>query len=132
MKTSIQFFNLQFLIEKKLLISLTQIFGIGFYSAIVICKKFGFNKNTYIKSVDVRIVNAMRNFILDKFVVQEQLKEQIQVSIVELDTIKSIRGFRHKLCLPVHGQRTKTNRRTQRKFKRMQSKLWEEDSTHIR
>jgi small subunit ribosomal protein S13 len=111
-KNSIQFLNTQFSLDKKLIVSLTQIFGINLYLATLICRKFGFNKNSYIKDLNTDVINEMRKFIISKFLIQSTLKRQVQTSISFLNEIKSVKGLRHKLKLPVRGQRTRTNHKT--------------------
>lgn len=115
MKNSIQLFNIQFDLHKNLFISLTQIFGINLFLAETICKKFGFNKKSILGDVDLEILNEIRKFILAEYVIQDQLKKNIQSSILEFTLIKSTKGLRHKLKLPVRGQRTRTNHKTQKR-----------------
>ena len=116
MKNSIQLFNIQLDLNKNLFISLTQIFGINLFLAGTICKKFGFNKKSVLRDVNLEVLNEIRKFILLEYIIQGQLKKNIQVSISELILTKSIRGLRHKLKLPVRGQRTRTNHKTQKKI----------------
>lgn len=116
MQKFIQFFNIQFPITAKLNISLTQIFGINFFKANIICKKFGFNNNSLVKDVDFPIFNEIRKYILLEFIVEQDLRKNIYDSIEELTSIKSVKGFRHRLKLPVRGQRTRSNHKTQKKL----------------
>lgn len=117
MMNSIQLFNIQLDISKTLVVSLTQIFGINFFSANIICKKFGFSKNSLLGDVSLEILNNIRKFILSKYIVQEQLRNNIQYSIQQHVLCKSVKGLRHKLKLPVRGQRTRTNHKTQKRHK---------------
>ena len=116
LKNSIQLFNIQLDLTKNLITSLTKIFGINIASSLFICKKFGFNKNSSIKEVNISTIAEIRKFILDNYLIQNKLKKMIQTSIQELSLIKSTKGLRHKLRLPVRGQRTRTNHKTQKKI----------------
>lgn len=123
MKNSIQFFNLQFHFKSHLLILLTKIFGISLFLANQICKNFGFTKNSFLKDVPLLILNKIRKFILTKYTIQNKLKSKIYSNIQLLIKNKSIIGFRHKLKLPVRGQRTHTNHKTQKNYVNKYSKL---------
>lgn len=115
-KNSIQLFNIQFDLTKNLLRSLTLIFGINTTISLFICKKFGFNKNSQLKEVSGSTISEIRKFILNNYIIQSKLKQMTQIAIQELSSIKSIKGLRHKLKLPVRGQRTRTNHKTQKKI----------------
>lgn len=115
-KNSIQFLNTQLTLNKKLVVSLSQIFGINLFLATFVCEKFGFNKNSYVKDANLETLNFMRKFIVTQSSIQDQLKKQVKASIVFLGDIKSVKGLRHKLKLPVRGQRTRTNHKTQKKL----------------
>ena len=116
MPNSIQFLKIQLRERKNLVVSLTKIFGIYFTYSRFICKQFGFNTYSLVKDIDFRVLNEVRRFIILTFLVQNQLSHFIHTSIQTLISIKSIRGLRHKLKLPVRGQRTRTNHKTQRKL----------------
>jgi small subunit ribosomal protein S13 len=116
MKNSIQLFNIQLNLEKSLCISLTRIFGISFFTSNIICKKFGFNQNSLLKNVNFTIIKEIRKFILFEYTIQDILKKKVQASILNLISIKSVKGLRHKLKLPVRGQRTRSNHKTRQKL----------------
>lgn len=116
MKQSIQLFTVQLNLKKNLFIALTQIFGISLLLSSIICKKFGFNKNSLVKDVNVSTLNKIRKFIGLTYFIQNKAKKISQSSISELITLKSVRGLRHKLKLPVRGQRTRSNHKTQKKL----------------
>jgi small subunit ribosomal protein S13 len=111
-KTHIQLLNVQLLVNRKLVRSLTQIFGISDFSAKCICRQFGLNQNSYLTSINTMVLNQIRRVIVDNFTVQSVLKKKIQTHISFWNEIRSVRGFRYKLNLPVHGQRTRTNHKT--------------------
>ena len=98
-------------------IGLTYIFGIGRSSAQKILKeaKIDFNKKVSEWSADE--TNAIRKVLNEKIKVEGALRSEVQLNIKRLQDISSYRGIRHRLGLPVRGQRTKTNARN-RKGKR--------------
>lgn len=116
MKNSIQLFNVHLNINKNLSVALTQIFGINLAVSNIICRKFGFNQNSLLKDVSLSTINEIRKFILLEYSIQNGLRKNIQASIADLILMKSIRGLRHKLKLPVRGQRTRSNHKTQKKI----------------
>nr|YP_009350042.1 30S ribosomal protein S13 [Spongospora subterranea]AIK19913.1 30S ribosomal protein S13 [Spongospora subterranea] len=117
LKNSVQLFNIQLDLTKNLIISLIQIFGINISLSLFLCKKFGFNKNSRLNEVSTSTLAELKKFILTNYAIQLKLKKITQSSIQELSSIKSIPGLRHKLKLPVRGQRTRTNHKTQKKYK---------------
>lgn len=113
---SIQLFKIQLATQKNLVIAFTNIFGIHLSFSQRICRKFGFSKSSRVCDVDLRVLNDIRRFILSTFRIQKQLSSYTQSFIDELIALKSVRGLRHKLKLPVRGQRTRTNHKTQRRL----------------
>jgi small subunit ribosomal protein S13 len=116
MNKVIQFFNIQLSLTAKLTISLTKIFGISLYKANIICEKFGFNSNTLIQEVDLQTFNNIRKFILTEYSVEQDLRKARKNSIENFILNKSVRGLRHRLRLPVRGQRTRSNHKTQKRL----------------
>lgn len=116
MKNSIQLFNIQLDLSKNLLVSLTKVFGINLFFSHKICTNFGFNKNSSLEDVSLEVINEMRKFILNEYLIQDRLHKNTQSSILDLITLKSVKGLRHKLKLPIRGQRTRTNHKTQKKL----------------
>ncbi len=98
-------------------IGLTYIFGIGKSRAqrILIEAGVGFNKK--VSEWDDNEQNAIRKIINDNFKVEGALRSEVTLNIKRLTDIGSYRGIRHRIGLPVRGQRTKTNARN-RKGKR--------------
>jgi small subunit ribosomal protein S13 len=118
MSKYIQLFNLQLNLKKKLGISLNKIFGISFFRSNLICKKFGFNKNSLLEDVELNTLNDIRKYILLDYLIQNDLRKNVQTSINELISIKGVKGLRHRLRLPVRGQRTRSNHKTQKNLVR--------------
>lgn len=115
--TMIQFLNIQFNPKQNLLVSLTQILGINFCLASKICKKFGFTKTSLVEDVSRDLLNEIRRFILTTVLIQNSLRTKVSMDIQDLISNRTIRGLRHKLQLPVRGQRTRSNHRTQKLLK---------------
>ncbi len=98
-------------------IALTYIFGIGRSSAQKILKDSDIDFNIRVSDWDDDQLSKIRNLINDKFKVEGALRSEVQLNIKRLMDIGCYRGVRHRVGLPVRGQRTKNNTRT-RKGKR--------------
>jgi small subunit ribosomal protein S13 len=98
-------------------IGLTQIFGIGRSSAIKILTEANIDLTKKVSEWNDDELNAIRTIINNKIKVEGALRSEVQLNIKRLQDISSYRGIRHRLGLPVRGQRTKTNARN-RKGKR--------------
>ncbi len=103
--------------NKRLEISLMYIYGVGRHVSNEVIAKLGLNPNMKANSLtedDIAKINAM---LTSQYVVEGDLRRQTQNNIKRLISIHCYRGMRHRLGLPVRGQRTRTNSRT-RKGKR--------------
>ncbi len=100
--------------DKRVVISLTYIYGIGSTSAEKICDKAGVNQSTRVKDLSEDESIALRNVIENEYKVEGELRTEISFNIKRLMDINCYRGRRHKMGLPVHGQRTSTNARTRK------------------
>ena len=105
--------------DKRVLIGLTYIYGIGKTSAQHICDECSVDINTRVQSLSDDEVAKIRKLIQDNYKVEGALKSEINMNIKRLMDINSVRGYRHHRGLPVHGQRTKTNARTRKGRKRL-------------
>jgi len=103
--------------NKRVVIGLTSIYGIGKSSSMKILDQAGVNHDKKVAELSDDEVNKIRNIITSEFKVEGGLKAEVQANIKRLMDIGSYRGKRHRRGLPVRGQRTKTNART-RKGKR--------------
>lgn len=102
--------------NKRVVIGLTSIFGIGVSTSKSILIKLGINENTKVSALTDEEVNKIRTEI--GFIkIEGALKSEVQMNIKRLIDIGTYRGKRHRRGLPVRGQRTRTNART-RKGKR--------------
>ncbi len=101
--------------EKRLVIALTYILGIGPTRARLICKKAKLSESVRVKDLSTedeqKIRDALQSF---EFTLEADLRRQHSQDIKRLQDIGSYRGYRHRRRLPVRGQRTKTNCRTRK------------------
>ncbi|MGX7590929.1 30S ribosomal protein S13 [Candidatus Karelsulcia muelleri] len=103
--------------NKRGIIALTYIFGIGKNISKKIFEIIKINPNTKVKNWSDLELNKIRKFINKNLKIEGELKTEIKLDIKRLLDIKCYRGIRHKIGLPVRGQKTKNNCRT-RKGKR--------------
>jgi small subunit ribosomal protein S13 len=103
--------------NKRGVIGLTYIFGIGKPSAQKILAEAGIDENTRVKDWSDDNIKEIRRILAESFKVEGQLRSEIQMNIKRLMDIACYRGLRHRKGLPLRGQRTRTNART-RKGKR--------------
>jgi len=100
--------------EKRLVISLTYIFGIGRSRAEEICQTTGIDEGTRVRDLTDEEVNQIRGYVDQHLQVEGDLKRDIQQDIKRKMEIGCYQGLRHRKGLPVHGQRTHTNARTRK------------------
>ena len=98
--------------EKRLLISLTYIFGVGATTAAQICVETEVDPDTRVRDLTDTEVNKIRAWIDANLKVEGDLKREVQQDIKRKMEIGCYQGIRHRRGLPVHGQRTKTNARS--------------------
>ena len=103
--------------NKRGVIGLTYIFGIGRSSAAYILDKAGIDQNIKVQEWNDEQLGAIRTIINDELKVEGALRSEVQLNIKRLMDIGCYRGLRHRKHLPLRGQRTKNNSRT-RKGKR--------------
>jgi small subunit ribosomal protein S13 len=104
--------------DKRVEIGLTYIYGIGLPTAQKILKVTGVDPNTRIKDLTEEEAAKLRAEIQNNHMVEGDLRRQVTMNIKRLVEIGCYRGLRHKMGLPVRGQRTKTNARTRKGPKR--------------
>ena len=98
--------------EKRVEIGLTYIYGIGRASSNRILAEAGVNPDTRVKDLTDDEVKKLASIIADTQTVEGDLRREIAMNIKRLQEIGCYRGIRHRKCLPVRGQKTKTNART--------------------
>ena len=100
--------------EKKIWISLMGIYGIGTKRAHDICKDTNIDENTLVKDLSEAQLDVIRKYIEEKYQEEGALRQGIFRDIKRLKDIRCYRGIRHKLGLPVRGQRTRHNAHTRK------------------
>lgn len=100
--------------DKRVVIGLTYIFGIGLTTSRKILADAQVDENIRTKDLSEEQVKRIRTIVQNDFKVEGALKSEIQMNIKRLMDINSYRGLRHKRGLPVRGQRSKTNARTRK------------------
>ena len=100
--------------NKRVIISLTYVFGIGKSTSLKILKELGINIETRVKDLTDDEVDRIRKVVENDYKVAGELRKEVRLNIKRLMDIKSYRGLRHRNGLPVRGQKTKTNARTRK------------------
>ncbi|CAD2072536.1 30S ribosomal protein S13 [Phocicoccus pinnipedialis] len=99
--------------DKRVVISLTYIYGIGNTTAKTILAKAGVNEDTRVKDLTDDELNKIRE-VVDTYKIEGDLRRETNLNIKRLMEIASYRGMRHRRGLPVRGQNTKNNARTRK------------------
>ncbi|ADO83556.1 30S ribosomal protein S13 [Ilyobacter polytropus] len=97
--------------NKRIEIALTYIYGIGKSTSQKVLKEAGVDFNTRVKDLTEEELNKVRA-IIDTVKVEGDLRKDVRLSVKRLMDIRCYRGLRHKMNLPVRGQKSKTNART--------------------
>lgn len=104
--------------EKRVIIALTYIYGVGKTRAEQTIAETGINPDTRVKDLTDAELVQLRDFIEGSFKVEGDLRREVAADIRRKVEIGSYEGIRHRKGLPVRGQRTKTNARTRKGPKR--------------
>jgi len=104
--------------DKRIEIALTYIYGIGLPSAKKILASTGISPDTRVKDLTEDEINRLQREIESNYKVEGDLRREVNANIKRLIDIGCYRGLRHRLGLPVRGQRTRTNARTRKGPKR--------------
>jgi small subunit ribosomal protein S13 len=100
--------------DKKVPYSLAYIYGIGIKSGFKICEKAGVDPEKRVRELTQEEIARIRQIVENEYKVEGELRKEIAMNIRRLIDIGCYRGIRHKLGLPVRGQRTRTNARTRK------------------
>lgn len=100
--------------EKRVEIGLTYIYGIGRSRSLEILRKTGINPDTRVRDLTDDEINRLRETIEKEYTVEGDLRREVALNIKRLIEIRCYRGIRHRMGLPVRGQRTRTNARTRK------------------
>ena len=104
--------------NKRLVISLTYIYGIGLPSAQKICKDAGISESKRVKDLVDQELITLRSLIEKSYQLEGDLRREVSLNIKKKKDMRSYEGLRHIRRLPVRGQNTHSNART-RKGKRV-------------
>lgn len=104
--------------EKRIVISLQYIYGIGKTVSTQICNKAEVDESIRTKDLDDEQLRRLREVIEREFKVEGDLRREISMNVKRLMDLGCYRGLRHRRGLPVRGQRTHTNARTRKGPKR--------------
>lgn len=100
--------------DKRVVIALTYIFGIGSSTAEKMVADAGISDSTRVRDLTEDEISKLREAIDGKIKVEGDLRREVSLNIKRLIEIGSYRGIRHRRGLPVRGQRTKTNARSRK------------------
>ncbi len=100
--------------DKRLWVSIMNIYGIGESRAKELCEATKLDKDKLVKDMTEAEIDVVRKYIEENFKVEGELRQGVFRDIKRLKDIRSYRGIRHKLGLPVRGQRTRHNARTRK------------------
>ena len=100
--------------DKRTIISLQYIYGIGPHLAVVLCEQTGIDPDKRARDLSEDDLARLASLLDNDYTVEGQLRRQIQQNIARLRDIGCYRGLRHRKGLPVRGQRTRTNARTRK------------------
>ena len=104
--------------NKRLEIALTYLFGIGRHRSKEIIAKMNLDPSMKAKDLRSEDIAKLNNLLTSEYILEGDLRRQVQNNIKRLVSIHCYRGIRHRLSLPVRGQRTKSNSRTRKGKKR--------------
>lgn len=100
--------------DKRIEVALTYIYGLGLTLSKEILAATGVNPDTRVRDLTEEEISKLREAIDKNYKVEGDLRREEQLNIKRLIEIGSYRGKRHRMGLPVRGQRTKTNARTRK------------------
>jgi len=102
--------------KKRIPISLTKIYGVGKTTADSICDQLGIDKSSRIHKLSKRQLVRITNIIKKNVFVSSDLRKLKSYYVKRLMEIGSYKGVRHRIGLPLRGQRTSTNGKTQKRL----------------
>jgi small subunit ribosomal protein S13 len=100
--------------KKRGVVALTYIYGIGSSLASAILDETGIDQSIKVEDWTDDQMNAIRTLISEKYAVEGSLRSEVQMNIKRLMDIGCYRGIRHRIGLPLRGQKTKNNSRTRK------------------
>jgi len=100
--------------DKRIVVALTYVYGIGRFTSSQILKAVGFDENVRARDLSEDELSNLASYIEKNYMIEGQLRRQETQNVARLRDIQCYRGVRHRKGLPVRGQRTKTNARTRK------------------
>ena len=100
--------------QKRVVVSLTYIFGVGAPRAAEILEKLKIDPNTRVSDLTDEQVDSIRNLLNADYKIEGDLRREVLMNIKRLTDLGCYRGLRHRKGLPVRGQKSKTNARTRK------------------
>jgi small subunit ribosomal protein S13 len=100
--------------EKQIRISLTYLYGVGHGLSREVLQKVGVDPFVKARDLSEEELGRIAKMLEDEYVIEGRLRRQLAQNIQRLKEIQCYRGLRHRVGLPVRGQRTKTNARTRK------------------
>ena len=100
--------------DKKIDVALRAIYGVGPTIAIKVAQAAQISPESKVRDLSEEELNRVRDILDKQYIVEGDLRRQVQQNVRRLVEINSYRGIRHRRGLPVRGQRTKTNARPKR------------------
>lgn len=100
--------------DKQIQYSLTYLYGLGLFRAREVCEKLNIDPASSANDISDEDVGRIAALLERDYLVEGPLRRQTTQNISRLREIKAYRGIRHRMSLPVRGQRTKTNARTRK------------------
>lgn len=104
--------------QKRIEIALTYIYGIGLSRSKQILQKIALNPDKHVANLNDKEVTTIRNILDSQYMIEGDLRRFEALNIKRLMEINSYKGKRHRIGLPLRGQRTRTNARTRRGIKK--------------
>ena len=104
--------------NKRIEIALTYIYGIGLSRSQKILKTIKLNPDTHVINLNDTDITNLRNTLENEYLIEGDLRRFESINIKRLMEINSYKGKRHRIGLPLRGQRTRTNARTRRGIKK--------------
>ncbi len=101
-------------INKRIEVALTYIYGIGRSTSNKILAEAGIDRDKRAKDLNDEEIATLRKIIENNYTVEGDLRKEVQSNIRRLIEIGCYRGIRHRMGLPVRGQKTKSNARTRK------------------
>jgi len=100
--------------QKRVVVALTYIFGVGASRASEILEKLNIDPDTRVNALTDEQIDSIRNLLNADYKIEGDLRREVLMDIKRLTDLGCYRGLRHRKGLPVRGQKSKTNARTRK------------------